>query len=121
MKDHEQEFVEALSKTGSDNTKKQLAQYEKELAKAEKRLSEISAIIKRLYEDSVTGKLTDDRFAELSKDNENERAELKARVRELQEASASYREANDNSRQFTSLIRKYLDVEALDAPCSTNL
>ena len=28
--------MEALSKTGSDNTKKQLAQYEKELAKAEK-------------------------------------------------------------------------------------
>ena len=40
-------------------------------------------IIKRLYEDSVTGKLTDERFAELSKDYENETAELKARVREL--------------------------------------
>jgi|GEM_PF-4448153 len=68
---------------GKRQYKKQLAQYEKELAKAEKRLSEISLIIKRLYEDSVTGKLTDERFAELSKDYENETAELKARVREL--------------------------------------
>ena len=65
-KDHEQEFVEALSKTGSDNTKKQLAQYEKELVKAEKRLSEISLIIKRLYEDNVMGKLADERFCEMS-------------------------------------------------------
>lgn len=78
-------------------------------------MSEISLIIKRLYEDSVTGKLTDERFCEMSRDYENESAELKARVRELQEATALYREANDNSRQFTALIRKYFDVEELDA------
>jgi len=113
--------MEALSKTGNYNTKKQLAQHEKELAKAEKRLSEISLIIKRLYEDSVTGKLTDERFAELSKDYEAESAKLKARVRELQEANASYREASDNSRQFTALIQKYFDVEALDAPMLNEL
>ena len=120
-KDHEHDFVEALSKTGSDNTKKQLAQYEKELAKAEKRLSEISLIIKRLYEDNYNGKLTDERFSELLNGYETESAELKARVRELQEAKAAYREANDNSRQFTALIRKYFDVEALDAPMLNEL
>jgi hypothetical protein len=42
-------------------------------------------------------------------------------VRELQEATASYREANDNSRQFTALIRKYFDVEELDAPIRNEL
>ena len=114
-KNHEHEFVEALSKSGSDHTQKQLAKAEKELVKAEKRLSEISLIIKRLYEDSVTGKLTDERFYELSRDYENESAGLKARVAELKKTNASYREATDNSRQFTALIRKYFDVEVLDA------
>jgi len=52
-KNHEQEFINDLSKLGSDKAKKQLMQNKKEMVKAEKRLSEISLIIKRLYEDSV--------------------------------------------------------------------
>ena len=114
-KDHEHDFVEALIKMGSDNTKKQLAQYEKELAKAEKCLSEINLIIKRLYENSVIGKVTNVQFTELSNVYEAENAELKTHVRELQEANSSYSEASDNSRQLTALIRKYFDVVALDA------
>ena len=120
-KNHEQEFVDALSKSGSETTKKQLAQAEKEIAKSEKRLAEISLIIKRLYEDNVIGKLTDERFYELSRDYENESTELKARVSELHKANATYRAATDNSRQFTTLIRKYFDVEALDAPMLNEL
>ena len=114
-KEHEQEFMETLSKTGSDTTKKQLAQLESKIPKAEKRLSEVGLIIKRLYEDNVTGKLTDERFCELSKGYEAESAELKAYVRELHETATSLRKANDNSRRFTALIKKYFDIEALDA------
>ena len=120
-KSHEQEFIEALSKSGSDNTKKQMAQYEKEITKTEKRLSEVSLIIKRLYEDSVTGKLTDERFCELSKGYEAESAELKAKAREARKAIVAYGEATDNSRQFTALIKKYFEIEALDAPMLNEL
>ena len=120
-KNHEQEFVEALNISNSDNTKKQLAQYEKEIVKAEKRLSEISIIIKRLYEDSVIGKLTDERFCEMSKGYETENADLKEKVREAQKAIASYKDANSNSRQFTALIQKYFNVEKLDAPMLNEL
>ena len=67
-RNHENEFIQALCKVGNDNTTKQLSQYEKDILKAEKRLSEISVIIKRLYEDSIIGKLTDERFVEMSKD-----------------------------------------------------
>ena len=38
----------------------------KELEAAEKRIAELSAIFKRLYEDSVTGRISDERFTELS-------------------------------------------------------
>ena len=40
---------------------------------------------------------------------------------ELQKATASYREATDNSRRFTALIRKYFDVEVLNAPMLNEL
>ena len=120
-KNHEQEFVKALSKAGNDNTKKQLAQYEKEIVKNEKRLSEISIIIKRLYEDNVIGKLTDERFCELSKGYETESADLKARVCEARSAITSYKDANSNSRQFADLVKKYFDIQELDAPTLNEL
>ena len=115
-KNHEQAFIDALNKAGNDNTKKRLAQYEKEIIKAEKRLSEISLIIKRLYEDSVIGKLTDERFCEMSKGYEDEGADLKTQVREAQKAISSYRDADSNSRQFTALIQKYFDIRELNSP-----
>ena len=113
-KNHEQEFIEALCKIGSDNTKKQLTQYEKDIVKSEKRLAEISVIIKRLYEDSIIGKLTDERFCEMSKGYEEESADLKIRLGEAQKALSSYKDSTANSAQFTRLIRNYFDIQKLD-------
>ena len=52
----------------------------KQLEQAQERISEISRIIKRLYEDNVNGKISDERFMELSADYEAEQAELKKRA-----------------------------------------
>ena len=57
----------------------------KELEAAEKRIAELSAIFKRLYEDSVTGRISDERFTELSADYEAEQKELKERAARLRE------------------------------------
>ena len=114
-KNHEKELVESLCKEGSDNAKKQLVRYRKDIAKAEKRLSEISVIIKRLYEDSVTGKLTDERFCEMSKGYEAEAEELKARVSEMENAITSYKEASYNSQQFVEMIKGYFDIKELNS------
>ena len=113
-KNHEQEFIEALCKIGNDNTKKQLAQYDKDIIKAEKRLTDISLIIKRLYEDSIIGKLTDERFCEMSKAYEEESADLKIRLSEAQKALASYKDSTANSSRFTRLIKNYFDIKKLD-------
>ena len=68
---------------------------EKELEAAEKRIAELSAIFKRLYEDSVTGRISDERFSELSADYEAEQRELKERAAALQanfQSTGSHRE-----------------------------
>lgn len=113
-RNHENELIQALCKVGNDNTKKQLSQYEKDIVKAEKRLAEISIIIKRLYEDSIIGKLTDERFMEMSKGYEEESADLKIRLNEARKAIADYKDVNANSAQFVKLIRDYFDIEELN-------
>ncbi len=48
------------------------------------RIAELSAVFKQLYEDSVTGRISDERFAELSAGYEAAQKELKERAAALQ-------------------------------------
>lgn len=60
--------------------KKDKLQFEKELIKTEKRVEERNVIIKRLYEDSVLGSLSKERFIVLSKEYETEQNDLKETI-----------------------------------------
>jgi hypothetical protein len=53
---------------------------EERVEAAEKRIADLSAIFKRLYEDSVVGRISDERFTELSADYEAEQKELKEKA-----------------------------------------
>ena len=63
-------FPEGLIEQNEDGGKRRNAARKKELEAAEKRIGELSAIFKRLYEDSVRGRISDERFTELSADYE---------------------------------------------------
>ena len=54
-----------------------IAKRKRQLADSEKRITELDAIFKRLYEDNISGKLSDERFQKLSADYEKEGQELK--------------------------------------------
>ena len=64
---HEARFMKLLIEQNEDGGKRRNAARKKEMEAAEKRISELSAIFKRLYEDSVTGRISDERFTELYK------------------------------------------------------
>ena len=63
---HEARFMKLLTEQTEDGSKRRNAAKKKELEAAEKRIAELSAIFNRLYEDSVTGRISDERFTELS-------------------------------------------------------
>ncbi|HGR2423539.1 TPA: DUF4368 domain-containing protein, partial [Streptococcus pneumoniae] len=85
----------------------------KELEAAEKRISELSAIFKRLYEDSVTGRISDERFTELSADYEAEQKELKERAAAIRAELSKAQEATVNAEKFMNVVRKYTSFEEL--------
>ncbi len=110
---HEAKFMKLLMAQTEDGDKRKTAARRKELEAAEKRMGELSAIFKRLYEDSVTGRISDERFAELSADYEQEQAALKARVAELQRETDKAREAAVNVDKFMSIVRRHTSFEEL--------
>jgi len=61
-----------------------MAKSMQEIVKSNKRVIEFDLIIKRLYEDNVLGKVSDERFAILTRGYEAEQKELKKSANEFQ-------------------------------------
>ena len=110
---HEKQFMKLLIEQNEDGGKRRNAARKKELDAAEKRIAELSAIFKRLYEDSVTGRISDEWFAELSADYEAEQRQLKERAAELQGELSKAQEATVNAGKFMNIVRKYTSFEEL--------
>ena len=110
---HEARFMKLLIEQNEDGDRRRNAAKKKELEAAEKRIAELSAIFKRLYEDSVTGRISDERFTELSADYEAEQKELKERAARLREELSKAQEATANAEKFMKVVRKYTSFEEL--------
>ena len=115
-KKHETKFVKLLTEQAESGNKKQNAAHRRELDAVNKRITELSGIFKRLYEDSVSGRISDERFMELSADYEQEQKDLKARAAEIETELARVQEAQANVNRFLSVVRKYIDMEDLTHP-----
>ena len=74
---HEARFMKLLIEQNDDKGRRRNATKKKELEAAEKRIAELPTIFNRLYEDSVIGRISDERFTELSEDYEVKQKELK--------------------------------------------
>ena len=110
---HEARFMKLLIEQNEDGDRRRNAAKKKELKAAEKRIAELSAIFKRLYEDSVTGRISDERFTELSADYEAEQKELKERAARLREELSKAQEATANAEKFMNVVRRHTTIEEL--------
>jgi len=85
----------------------------KELAQAQRRMGELDTLFQRIYEDSVSGKLTEERFNKLSATYEAEQRNLTARVAVLQDQLDKAQEKAAGVEKFLALVRKYTEVQEL--------
>ena len=74
---------------------------------------ELDNIFKRLYEDNISGKLTDERFRKLSQDYEDEQGGLKAQVLLLREEIEAVECKSANVDRFLSIVDRYTEIPEL--------
>ena len=110
---HEKEFIENYLKSTTAEQQKAQAKAQSELSKTTARIEEINGIIRKLYEDNVKGKMTDERFDFLAKSYETEQAELRAKMEELKKIIAVTEQDNDNLKKFLKIVEHYLCIEEL--------
>ena len=70
------EFTDYISKKTSSQYRKDLNAKTAELSKAEKRVVELKSLFKRLYEDNVLGRISDEQYRMLSLDYNDEQRSL---------------------------------------------
>lgn len=115
VSNYESDFIREAADISVRERDKEFAQKKDTLTKAEKRVAELDLIIKHLYEDNVTGKLSDERFMKLSRDYELEQDNLK-QVSEVLRKDLKQQEQNKtNVKSFIAAAKKYTDLAELDA------
>jgi hypothetical protein len=83
------------------------------LAKNKKRHAELDSIIKRLYEDKVTGSLSVKRFELLSGEYEDEQENLESQIAELEKELERFSEDSEKAEKFIKIVSKYTDFSEL--------
>ena len=103
----EDEFVKAVigHSQQAEATDRKLK--EKELKALQARDEELDGLFERIYEDNVSGKLSDDRFARMSKRYEEEQKELAEKIKALRAEIDKLSSQSMTTDIFISLGRKY--------------
>ncbi len=112
---HEAEFMQEAAGISMRDRDAEFARKRDTLAKADKRIAELDRIISRLYEDNVMGKLSDDRFIKMSHDYELEQSNLKSMAEVLRKELKQQEQQKTNAKAFVSAVKKYTDMQELDA------
>lgn len=113
--EHEAQFAQMMVDNSIKEHKREMNESRRTLETQRLRSTELDNIIKKLYEDNVLGKLSDERFQKLSDAYELEQKQLDESVRELTIRLAAEKEKAGNLDLFLSVVRKHLSFEKLDA------
>ena len=113
VQSNEDDFIQTATECNAQATKKALAQQRKELDKAEKRMSELNVLFRKLYEDNALGKLSDEQFAFLTSGYDDEKKALTRRIADLTQEINDATERSADVKRFVTLVRKYTQIKEL--------
>ena len=110
---YEDEFVKAVigHSQQAEQTDRKLK--EKELKTLLARDEELDDLFERIYEDNVSGKLSDDRFAKMSRRYEDEQKELAEKIKKLRSEIEKQSSRSMTTDMFIGLVRKYTRARKL--------
>ena len=110
---YEDEFVKAVigHSQQAEQTDRKLK--EKELKTLLARDEELDGLFERIYEDNVSGKLSDDRFAKMSQRYEDEQKELSEKIKKLRSEIEKQSSRSMTTDMFIGLVRKYTRARKL--------
>ena len=110
---YEDEFVKAVigHSQQAEQTDRKLK--EKELKTLLARDEELDGLFERIYEDNVSGKISDERFSRMSRRYEDEQKELAEKIKKLRSEIEKQSSRSMTTDMFIGLVRKYTRARKL--------
>lgn len=106
-------FEKAVRGFAKDKTELEVKRREKDLKTAQGRSNDIDVIIQKLYEDKVGCLISDERFAKLSTQYEQEQTELAKKISALQVEIHKEAERAQETDVFIAAVKKYSRIRKL--------
>ena len=113
IRSYEDLFIKQKLETSLEEQKKINSTNQKLLSQYEKRIKDIDNLIQHIYEDNISGKITDERFTTLSLNYEKEQKELKSKVKELASMLDTTKQQELDLTSFVSKVKQYTEISEL--------
>ena len=114
-------LLNKLLQSGDTKRASELKRIKTELNKAQKRKSSLDNLFSKLYEDRVTGKISEYNFTMLSQKYQSEQTELNEKCENLQAELDRFEQSADDAQKWIDLISKYTELTELTAPLLNEL
>lgn len=108
-----EEFLELYNQISESQNQSHLRELRSRITKAEHRTKDIDALIRKIYEDNIAGRLSDKMLENLLEGYEKEKNELEEEQKDCQQQLDSAEKQADNTNHFIELAKKYTDFSEL--------
>ena len=112
-RNNKNDFVDCVKKKTSSQLTRDFNAKCSELSKAEQRVIELKTLFKRLYEDNILGRISDEQFRMLAADYTDEQKELELQIPILEKEIDELKSECVNTQKFLDIVNKYLYIEKL--------
>ena len=112
-REHPEKFAAYIGSKQSAELQREIRRQEKELATMRKRKAELDAIFKKLYEDSVLGRITTEQFQMLSGSYTEEQSRITAGIPQKESEIQRLRETVNGTDSFLDKAKRYTDITEL--------
>ncbi len=113
VKTDEAEFIKQVREASNVQQEETAKAHKKRIAKEQKRVAELNTLIRKIYEDNVSGKLNDKRFEVLSAEYESEQEQLEKTIASLQAEIDLFNSDSVRADKFIEIVKRYTDFEEL--------
>lgn len=113
---NEEEFISRIYSTSKDKQKAGIKSLKRKIAQDTKRVNELNMLMKKLYEDNISGKLSDKRFEFMLGEFENEQDTLEISMENAKAEIKKYENDTVRADKFIELVKRYTDFSELTTP-----
>ena len=112
---NEEEFINRIYSASRDKQKESIKSLKRKIVQY-KRVNELNMLMKKPYEDNISGKLSDKRFEFMLSEFENEQDTLEISMENAKAEIEKYESDTVRADKFIELVKRYTDFSELTTP-----